>query len=262
MHISDLSAGPNNKFARREPMGRPKKAMLTNQSPQSSSSSSTPTIKPPGSASAKAEPGRRGRPMTVKRLNELLVLLGVKDGGNVSKCLKAAILNGHIKLQDPKDDSEGKYGLDQVVTEGKCLMCSKKLTCRVRDVLYQPDYGGHDYEEGEDATFRCDGADGCVGIYVTSMCIGDPMFDSGKFHNHCSFHAKLGYCIGDYREVHCKRCKSHYHPIGEGKCSCGGAARPRIGGLSEGTFVWVPTTRGQRGTWLPETFAYQKVYKY
>ena len=43
----------------------------------------------------------------------------------------------------------------QVLVESKCFMCDKELSCTVRDVLFQPDFGGHDYESGAmDATFR------------------------------------------------------------------------------------------------------------
>jgi hypothetical protein len=31
-----------------------------------------------------------------------------------------------------------------------------------------------------------------------------------QFHNHCTECEKLGMCIGDYRENHCRRCKDHY----------------------------------------------------
>ncbi len=30
----------------------------------------------------------------------------------------------------------------QILTEGDCFLCGEQLTCTVRDVLYQPDYGG------------------------------------------------------------------------------------------------------------------------
>ena len=43
----------------------------------------------------------------------------------------------------------------QVLVESECFMCGEELTCTVRDVLFQPDFGGHDYESGGlDVTFR------------------------------------------------------------------------------------------------------------
>ena len=116
-------------------------------------------------------------------MNELLTLLEVTDVEGVSKCLKAAILKGHVRLEDPKCDREGKWGLDQPLVDGECPSCGKKITCRVRDVLYQPDYAGLDYGNGSyDATFRCyrSAKEHCDGIYVTQICIGRPTFDSGK----------------------------------------------------------------------------------
>ena len=37
------------------------------------------------------------------------------------------------------------------------------------------------------------------------MCEGEPRFDDGKFHNHCTKCPGFGMCIDDYREVHCDR---------------------------------------------------------
>lgn len=39
------------------------------------------------------------------------------------------------------------YVLVQVLMEGKCLVCGENLKCTIRDVLYQPDYAGTDYED-------------------------------------------------------------------------------------------------------------------
>ena len=175
------------------------------------------------STSARGAGAKKRRTRTTeKRMNELFQLLGVNDVDRVSQCLRAAILKGFVKLEDPKNDSEGKFGLDQPLISGKCIACDKKLTCRVRDVLYQPDYAGTDYEDGgEDATFRCNSTDYCsVGIYVTRICTGTPTFDSGKFHNHCDLHPNHGYCIGDYRDRHCERCGKHYYAGGDCVCDC------------------------------------------
>lgn len=47
-------------------------------------------------------------------IDALLVKLGVTDTFNVSNCLKAGILGGHVKLLQPEDDAENKFNLDQV----------------------------------------------------------------------------------------------------------------------------------------------------
>ena len=46
-----------------------------------------------------------------------------------------------------------------------------------------------------EATLRCPGEE-CGGVYVTRICQGDPTFDSGKFHNHCTECPGFGTCIG------------------------------------------------------------------
>lgn len=166
-----------------------------------------------------------------------LEALGVEDASSVSNCLKQGILNGFVELKKPEDDPDGEFGLDQVLLEGQCMFCDGHLKCRIRDILYQPDYGGNDYEDGaECAPFKCyskgEDADGseeegeeedrevCHGWYVTGICRKDATFDCGKFHNHCTECRQFGQCIGDYREQHCPRCKGHFFACdGHFKCS-------------------------------------------
>ena len=61
-------------------------------------------------------------------------------------------------------------------------------------------------------------------MYVTGLCGGQPSFDSGKFHNHCTDCPDFGTCIGDYREAHCMDCGKHWFSGMSGfPCShCGG----------------------------------------
>ena len=54
------------------------------------------------------------RPKTMKGVEELLSVLGVTNLPKVSKCLKAGILNGHVKLKKPEEDTENTFGLNQV----------------------------------------------------------------------------------------------------------------------------------------------------
>ena len=173
------------------------------------------------------------RPRTEAQVHELLKSLGVSDSDTkrVSMCLKAAIINGHVLLLPPKDDPLGMFGLDQVIAKGRCVSyspCRKKVTCLVRDILYQPD-DGSDYDDGgPNAPLHC--SDECSGIYVTRLCQGTPTFDNGKFHNHCTQHSRFGYCIGDYHERHCGNCGGHYSG---GTCSCGGSEEDSGSGSSD-----------------------------
>ncbi len=52
--------------------------------------------------------------MTMKAVDELLASLGVQNLGKVSRCLKAGILNGAVKLLTPENDPGNKFGLNQV----------------------------------------------------------------------------------------------------------------------------------------------------
>ena len=179
----------------------------------------TGNAKPKGNASKPKPRGRKGK------VEELLRSRGVKNPETVSKCLMAAISRGHVKILTPEKDPENQYGLDQVFVESDCFVCGEEVLCTVRDVLYQPDCGGMDYEDGGlDAPLKCKDSDCAVGIYVTSMCEGQPTFDSGKFHNHCTACSGYGECIGDYREAHCENCNHHYFRGGAGlPChNCGG----------------------------------------
>ena len=174
----------------------------------------------------------------IENVHKLLGDLGIVNPESVSSCLKAGILNGSITLKRSEDDPDGEYGLDQVIVTGSCLVCGEEdLKCTLRDVLYQPDYGGLDYEDGGlEAPFKCKDEDCSLGIYVTGMCSGSPGFDTGKFHNHCRECPQFGTCIGDYREAHCYNCGKHYFAgMMGGPCfNCEGKKKGRGKGRSGG----------------------------
>ena len=198
-----------------------------------------------------AKPKRKGRE---GKIENTLESLGVENPEGVSRCLKAAISRGHIKILPPEQDPEKKYSLDQVILTAPCIECNEPISCTIHDVLFQPDYAGTDYEEGGmEAPFKCNarqGVDdeddeekeehsdseetesGCgIGIYVTRMCTGKPEFDSGKFHNHCNRCRGLGKCIGDYRETHCEKCNGHYFQGLMGTFPCYNCERRQCRGL-------------------------------
>eukprot|EP01083_Nonionella_stella_P073740 199599_1 len=121
----------------------------------------------------------------------------------VSKCLKKGLAHGLITIDEKK-------GLNTVILNSRCNDCDKKIKCRIRHVLYQPDIGGDIYgvvendEIGEDVECFC-------GNYVTSMCAGNMYLESGKYHHHCTACPALGSCIGDSKYGHCEDCNEHYY---------------------------------------------------
>merc|ERR1712228_53390 len=148
--------------------------------------------------------GKRARGYSVKQVHAMLNAVGIDDTQRVSCCLKKGIQRGYIVI----DDSANGQGLDAVICSGRCLCCHKEHDVTIRDCLYQQDYGGNDYEDGgEGGAIQCEE---CMGIYVTGLCRGEPSFDCGKFHNHCTECPGFGQCIGDYREAHCSGCNKHY----------------------------------------------------
>ena len=117
-----------------------------------------------------------------------------------------------------------KNPLNQDLITDSCADCGRSKRVRIKHVLRQRDYAGMDYEDGgQDAAVQCSSGD-CGGIYVTGICRGQPRFDSGKFHNHCTQCPGFGECLGDYREAHCSKCGGHWFAGNSGfPCShCGG----------------------------------------
>jgi len=137
-------------------------------------------------------------------IDRMLEALGV-DAKNASLCTKAAIMRGHIKLSGEEGD------LEKVVHKDKGD-CGHMIKATLGDLLKQPDYSNYDYELKKVTVIceKCGEANIEGRTYVTNICEGEPRFDDGKFHNHCTKCPGFGMCIDDYREVHCDRCGKHY----------------------------------------------------
>jgi len=152
-------------------------------------------------------------------IDRMLEALGV-DPKTASLCTKAAIMRGHIKLSGEEGD------LEQVVHEDKGE-CGHLIKATLGDLLKQPDYSNYDYDL-KNVTVICKkcGEDNMEGrTYVTNICEGEPRFDDGKFHNHCTKCPGFGMCIDDYREVHCDRCGHHYFAGSSGGFPCSNCKR-------------------------------------
>ena len=191
----------------------------------SSNPKETPTKKAKAGGSAKkvkdkcvetCQPGPRsgctirGRGMPAGNLScaevdRRLEALGV-SADKASRCVKAAIMNGFIKIT-----GEDKKELKQVVLSGEWWLCGHNLKATLKDLLEQSDYAGISNEENAPVVCKrkkCGDVEGRA--YVTGICEGKPSFDTGKSHNHCWKCPGFGQCIGDYREVHCDGCGKHY----------------------------------------------------
>ncbi|XP_033104236.1 uncharacterized protein LOC117106857 [Anneissia japonica] len=157
--------------------------------------------------------------MSTRAVNNWLQKQGVVNVKRVSRCLRAGIHMGYI-------DISGDDPLNNVVISDACYLCDYELDVTIRDLLYQPDYAGHDYESGGmRATVKCPNKE-CElkGVYVSGICCDSMYIDSGKGHNHCSICPGFGKCMGDYREEHCRSCGDHYDSCrGLFRCHCKGS---------------------------------------
>ena len=166
-------------------------------------------------AARSAEDNCSGAALTVEAVENLVVArCGVDQAriDSVNPCLMRGIFLGHVKL--PNENA-----LEHVLLEAGCMCCgsARSLKCTVEDALFQQPYGGDQYEDGgEGAAVQCED---CGGNFITGLCEGNPSFDSGKFHNHCTRCPNFGTCIGDYREEHCE-CGSHYFAGSMGNFPC------------------------------------------
>jgi len=164
-------------------------------------------------------------------VDELLRNVGVLRTSKVSLCVKAAIFNGHIDVNENMLDL--KAVILEIVDENYCP-CRQTFTATLENLMYQPDHGGYDREELNLATVKCSCASGCFNkdcdvnslfpsphaIYVTNICKGSPTVTTGHYHNHCDECPNFGMCIGDYRESHCLSCHEHFFKNGiEGLCT-------------------------------------------
>ena len=196
-----------------------KKKIPAKKAPAESSKNKCPALK---QTSAKKGPAKRKSKL--EKINEQLAAIGIEPSEDHGNCARAAIYRGFIKITGHVSD------LEQVIVTGVPNdNCTDKFTATLRDLLYQPDYAGMDYENGaQKASVRCDEnkkgddlycSNGAGRTYVTRICEGKPEFNDGKSHNHCNRCKVFGKCIGDYREAHCRNCGKHYC-FEPGPCDC------------------------------------------
>jgi len=185
---------------------------------------------------------KSGDYLSCQEVNRRLVALGVEDhrGQDISKCVRAAIQRGYIQLK-----GEDREELNQVIFTDKFdpdFQCGHKVSVKLKDVLYQPDYVGNDHGMPEHTTIKCQHPKCLEGgenfedaefptngrMYLIGMCKGAARFEIGKGHNHCLKCPGFGTCLGDYRSAHCQHCGRHYFGGGgpvwaKSACSCQGS---------------------------------------
>lgn len=157
------------------------------------------------------------RVTTVNKLVEKM-RPGLSEYGG--RCVRAAIQKGFINVEGTPDD------WSQVVFKDVEVQCGHKVEVTLGQLLSQPDYGGNDKDELEDATISCGTAE-CEAegkAYLSGMCLGSAFVNCGRSHNHCRECPQFGKCIMDYREMHCDKCKGHYFGgrIDSYNCRCQG----------------------------------------
>lgn len=145
-------------------------------------------------------------PVPAKTVIKHLKKLGI-DTDRVSGCIKAAMANGHVRITGEPID------LQRLVITG--WFQDHKYKVFLKDIIYQPDYGGNDYDCSDDAPATCI----CCAhreypqhAYVTNLCNGYTRFDNGKDHNHCNGckeFGEFGKCIGSILHDYCDKCNKH-----------------------------------------------------
>eukprot|EP01049_Picozoa_sp_SAG25_P011598 SAG25_NODE_1439_length_3023_cov_1.781806_3_plen_586_part_01 len=175
---------------------------------------------------------------TKSEVHAFLRRAGVERPEQVNPCLKAGLMNGNIPVAPHLIAvADSSSFLETVLLEAPCNSCAAPLTCTVRDALWQPSSGGHDYCDGnQGGAVQCQD---CEGHYVSRLCLEPQQrgLESGKFHNHCEQCPRFGTCIGDYRQAHCSRCKDHFFMGLSGfRCPCrdGGVGGIREDEVSDG----------------------------
>jgi len=169
----------------------------------------------PGTNSGCCQRSGKRRPEQLKctEVVSLLTDLGVKDCSRVSKCLLSGLQAGFIKLPEGGN-------LDTVLFELGGNWCNHLFKITLRKLLFQPDFGGTDYEELQDVTVFCESHGEEYGdceegrTYVINLCSRQPTLDNGKFHNHCGGCPGFGRCLNDSRNA-CrvnKKTGAHYNP--------------------------------------------------
>jgi hypothetical protein len=161
-------------------------------------------------------------------VHSFLARAGVEKPERANPCLKAGLLSGCIEVPDAMRLSANPSAfLEVVLLQASCSTCGAPADCTVRAALSQPEYGGNDYEDGnQEGAVQC-GTE-CDGMYITNLCGPKEhrQLTTGKFHNHCTACPDFGQCIGDYREAHCHMCSQHYFQGMMGfRCQCQGGGR-------------------------------------
>lgn len=107
----------------------------------------------------KTSSGGGGNAAAKEKIHAALKEAGYENPERPSCCAKRAIQRGFLTLEG---------GLDKEIFAGSCICCDSEVSCTLRDVLKQSDYGGMDYEDGADNGALKGEEDDCgTGMYLT-----------------------------------------------------------------------------------------------
>ena len=126
---------------------------------------------------------------TLNQVHTFLKNMGVENPEEASCCIKEGIRKEFIKLLLPKEDSQGSFGLDQVLCTGLCKLCSHHVTAKLRDALFQ----GNRFKDGApNSKVRCSNCN--TRYYVKDVCRGDPKLHNDEYYHHCLQYPAFGQC--------------------------------------------------------------------
>ena len=148
--------------------------------------------------------------MKIKHIHQKLDAAGFSSD-SASQCCVVAIARGYLRFTGLAHElsADAINGLTlQPIEVGLCH-CGFRPSLKM--LLEQPDNPGTDLTDGAyGATVVCDACgERC---FVTKMCQGKFLVESGKFHHHCQ-ECEVGFakCLGSFEIQHCHACGHHHH---------------------------------------------------
>eukprot|EP00088_Acartia_fossae_P038725 TRINITY_DN40197_c0_g1_i8.p1 TRINITY_DN40197_c0_g1~~TRINITY_DN40197_c0_g1_i8.p1 ORF type:complete len:238 (-),score=44.82 TRINITY_DN40197_c0_g1_i8:430-1104(-) len=142
-------------------------------------------------------------------VHALLKDMGIEEPEGTSRCIRAAIMRGHIKVTGKKED------LDMIIWKGQGICCDDEYRATLGQLLQQQVY--YDGDDPYDSPISCVLGEECTGdlgkILVANLCSGTPRPNMGKGQNHCYDCSAFGKCLPDFRDSHYNEDGNHTNKI-------------------------------------------------